>query len=381
MKMVMVRSPLMPILLLLLSNRVEICCSTNERLFVSVNGPLINTRLDPLVNPNTCAGHVHSVFGSSAFSNQIAKRDITDKDWQDDTLKFDQTTSNVIPNLSIYWAPSLYIRNPDDLLYYIVPTFSRAYYRIRHANDRTEINPFPLFLRLIAGNAGRFTEWDPNDPSEDGHDDIRWTTRSNRQSTNYQEHGDWGYLRDYTMAEIGSMLQLEMNINFPNCLALKSNGKPRTRSGNFRNHASYSDPNDILSCPPDFPYRIPTLNLEVRYDLKAMRQHVNFTNDDIVNDMDNWYLATGDTSGAGAHADFISGWPEDMFQDMLDFCDDGKDMAGAATNSCPVAKYGNLTRDEMNTKTIPFYNDIPDEVVSPVASLPSGDTCPPWTQL
>eukprot|EP00545_Synedropsis_sp_CCMP1620_P012057 CAMPEP_0119006324 /NCGR_PEP_ID=MMETSP1176-20130426/2232_1 /TAXON_ID=265551 /ORGANISM="Synedropsis recta cf, Strain CCMP1620" /LENGTH=345 /DNA_ID=CAMNT_0006958229 /DNA_START=99 /DNA_END=1133 /DNA_ORIENTATION=- len=328
---------------------LNVCFATNERLFVSVNGPLVNARLDPLVNPNTCSGHVHSVFGSASFGSSIRKGDVTDDDWEDDTGKVNQTTSNVVPNLSMYWAPSLYIFNPVDDLYYIVPTFSRAYYRIRHPNDRSVINPFPRFLRLLAGNAARTTDWDATDPTEEGHDDISWNYRNNRQLTNYQEHGDWAYLREKTLDEIGSKLQVEMNINFPNCLELKSNGQPRTRSGNFRNHASYSNPDATTTCPVDFPYRIPTLNLEVRYNLKAMRAILD---DDVVNNVTNWRLSTGDASGAGAHADFVSGWPEELFQDMLDNCDDGKALNSSVV--CPIEQYMNQTRDEMNTKTVPW---------------------------
>lgn len=179
-----------------------------------------------------------------------------------------------------------------------------------------------------------------------------------------QEHGDWDYLKEWPEEDIAAMLQLEMNINFPNCLEVR-NGKPRTRSGNFRNHASYSKPDKQLECPDDFPFRIPTLNLEVRYDLKAMRKILP---DEVVNNVDNWILSSGDSSGAGAHADFVSGWPEEMFQEMLDKCDDGKDMNDTVT--CPITKYMDGPRKEMNEKTVPFNNPVPDEAVSPVASLP-----------
>jgi hypothetical protein len=105
------------------------------------------------------------------------------------------------------------------------------------------------------------------------------------------------------MEDIGSMLQVEMNINFPNCPEGR-NGKPRTRPGNFRNHASYSKPDNNLECPDDFPYCIPTLNLKVRYDRKAMRKILHA---DVVNNIDNWIISSGYSSGAGAHADFVSG--------------------------------------------------------------------------
>jgi hypothetical protein len=85
------------------------------RLFIAVNGPLVDTRLDPIVHPGTCSGHVHSVFGNAqAFASTIPTQSdeeeevsllLDDKDWRNDTAVDKElgTTSNVIPNKSIYW--------------------------------------------------------------------------------------------------------------------------------------------------------------------------------------------------------------------------------------------------------------------------------------
>lgn len=267
-----------------------------ERLFNSVNAHLVDTRLDPLVNPNSCSSHVHSVFGSVNFASTVTRNDLHDPEWQDDTDKAEQTTSHIIPNRSMYWAPSLYIFNPEDELYYIVPSFSRTYYRIEHRGEVSGINPIPMFLQLIAGNARRTKEWLPTA----NHDDIRWTVRSNRQETNSMEHGDWGYLRRDPQI-VADEDQLEMNVIFPNCLQVHDDGTPVISSADYRSHASYAYRN---RCPESFPYHIPTVNLEVRYDLEAMRQLLGR---DVVNNIDNWYLSTRDSSGAGAHADFVSG--------------------------------------------------------------------------
>jgi hypothetical protein len=73
----------------------------------------------------------------------------------------------------------------------------------------------------------------------------------------------------------------------------------------------------------------------VRYNLKELRESLG---DAVVNNVNNWRLSSGDASGAGAHADFISGWPEDLFQQILDNCAHG----GKAINStvtCPIERY------------------------------------------
>jgi Domain of unknown function (DUF1996) len=268
-----------------------------ERIFFSMNAHLVDTRLDPLVNPNSCASHVHSVFGNVDFAATIERDDFHDPNWQDDTGKADETSAHIIPNRSMYWAPSLYIYNPTDRLYYIVPSFSRSYYRIEYRGDISTIKPFPQFLQLLAGNASRRTEWTAADTVRD---DIRWTVRSNRQRTNYIEHGDWRYLRNNPRL-MANEDQLEMSITFPNCLQVNADGTPVVTSANFRSHASYMH---LLRCPADFPYHIPIVNLEVRYDLQAMRQLLGRT---VVDNIDNWHLSTMDRTGAGAHADFVSG--------------------------------------------------------------------------
>jgi hypothetical protein len=56
-----------------------------------------------LILLGTCSGHVHSVYGNSAFADIVRKEDVTNTNWQDDTDKEFLTTSNVIPNKSIYW--------------------------------------------------------------------------------------------------------------------------------------------------------------------------------------------------------------------------------------------------------------------------------------
>lgn len=332
-----------------------------EVLFISHNGPLVDARLDPLVNPGTCSRHVHSVFGASSFGSTLDEDDFEDRRWQNDNRKEDQTTSNIIPNLSLYWAPSLYIFNPNDELFYIVPTFSRTYYRIQHRNDISVIHPIPLFLQLIAGDATQTRPWRRGDE----HDDIRWTNRDNRQRTNAEDHGDWTYLRDDPDL-VADEDQLEMNVRFPNCLQVRRNGRPITTSPDFRSHAAYSENN---VCPDDFPYHIPTVNLEVRYDLRSMRRDLGR---DVVDNIDNWVLSTGDRSGASAHADFVSGWPEELMEEAIQHCRRSED---ANRGSCPVEQYFDQSPQQMRSKTIPTDFAVPDEVLSPVRRIPSG-SCP-----
>lgn len=277
--------------------------SASERLFSQNVGLLVDTRLDPLVNPGTCSSHVHSVYGNANFAATITPDMLLDDgDWRNTNDKYNQTTSAFIPNLSMYWAPSLYILYED--MYHLVPSFARPYYRItlRGDGDASRVNPYPPFLRMIVGDASRKTAWEP---WETDRDNIRWTLLTiNSVDTNHIDHGDWSYLVD-NLDLVGQSNQVEMKLHFPECLAVDEDGTPITSSDNYRDHATYItgwDRNRKSYCPEDFPYQIPMLDLEVRYNLDHMRKILPL---DVVNDVRNWCLSTSDDSGAGGHADFV----------------------------------------------------------------------------
>jgi len=261
----------------------------------------------------------------------------------------------------------MYIFNPNDNMYYIVPSFSRAYYRIIHRNDPSVVQPFPTYLRIVMGDASRRTPWQPNEE----HDDIVWTNRTwNRADTNSSHHGDWTYLKAASRRDIGRMEELEMKIKFPSCLRIRvrTDNGPRTWASDSRSHGAYLGQD--LRCPDSHPYHIPELDLEIRYQLDEIRRQLG---DDVVNDTDNWILSNGDTTGASAHADFIAGWPEDLMEDIIERCRFGRSFGRGA---CPIQKYTGQSRAEMESKEVPFTNDVPDEVVSPVRSLPNmNDPC------
>lgn len=347
------------------------CNAVNTRLFATTNGHLVDARIDPIVNRNTCSGHVHSVYGNRKFDERVNKNDVTDSNWRDDTGKEDQTTSNIIPNLSMYWAPSMYIYFPPNETYHLVPSFSRSYYRAFHPpGNFTAIHPFPPFMRFVVGDASRKTPWG----AAEVHDDIRWTlTTHNRVTTNSIDHGDWLYLRDEP--ELPNRQELEMNVNFPDCLRLNNQGAPARTSPNYRIHGEYSkppsqtdydDPNAYCN-PITYPYQVARLTLEVRYRIGEMRDVLGA---DVVNDIDNWYLSTGDNTGAGAHADFVNGWPTELMENIIVNCSKAK--ARNPGDFCYIedTKYWDRVV-VMAEKQVPYDRWVPDEEIRVVKELPN----------
>lgn len=327
---------------------------SRDLLLIASNAPLMDVRLDPIVNPGRCSSHVHSVFGAASFGKTVERRDLQGNI---------ETTNNVEENLSMYWAPALYIYNPSDKLYYIVPTFSRVYYRIQPEDDddSSTINPFPLDLRLVVGDATRMTEW----RFDEEHDNVRWTRgNQNRKSTNSKRHGTWTYMREDKIVPN----ELEINAILPDCLAVDNRGNPRTDSRDHRSHAAYSTRNGN-PCPESHPYQIPIVNMEIRYEMAYMKELLGAR---VVNDIDNWFLSTGDTTGASAHVDFISGWPEGLMADIILNCRSGKGR------DCPIEDAFDQSRGKMREKQVNRLKPIPDETVSPIPELlvVSDNSCP-----
>jgi len=223
---------------------------------------------------------------------------------------------------------------------------------------------------MIVGDASRKTAWRS---SETDRDNIRWTMRTlNRQTTNYLDNGDWSYLRNNPI--VGQKDQVELNLHFPDCLAVDAEGKPYSSSMEYngrtdhRDHAKYSTDYDSVRdsyCPASHPYQIIELNLEVRYELDKMRA---IYGESVVNNVDNWRLSTGDASGAGGHADFVSGWPTELLENMISSCLDSTSIPG---KRCYIDDFVFDNNPGAVLKTVPYRGVVVNEQIDGVATLPS----------
>jgi Domain of unknown function (DUF1996) len=78
------------------------------------DGPLVTARMDPIVNPGTAAGHLHTIQGGSNFALNM----------DDTVLMQSQCTSSLIKNdLSNYWTPTLFFQDPKNGSFTPVPMF------------------------------------------------------------------------------------------------------------------------------------------------------------------------------------------------------------------------------------------------------------------
>lgn len=199
---------------------------------------------DPIVFPGEVgAAHHHMFWGNTstdAFSTTaslLANQDSTCDGRRDG-------------NQAAYWTPVLFDENGGT----VEPTDIDVRYR-----GRRGVNPIPNGLEML-------------------------TTRDVLGA----EANDFEIERD------GDGMEFE--ISYPNCLAVDTSGAPVLSSDDNISHTAFSDGGD---CPESHPYRIPTLQIDLEFDL----------------DIDSgWRLSSdhdGMEQGASLHADYMAAWTDD----------------------------------------------------------------------
>ena len=153
-----------------------------------------------------------------------------------------------------------------------------------------------------------------------------------------------------------------MHVVFPECISTDDLGRPLLDSEDHRSHMAYVDRN-ADPCPASHSYRVPKINLEIRYELDRM---VDSLGKDVVQNPSNWFLSTGDHSGAGAHADFIAGWDELVLEEAIRDC-----RGGNAESGCILTSFFSNSRAEDRAKRVKLLkeDEFPGEIVSPIKQL------------
>lgn len=106
---------------------------------------LAQERLDPIVNVNAVASHMHRIFGGSAFGASYSFASLRNSTCSSAAVQSDKSN---------YWAPQLYLyyanaSSPGGNSFVPIPASGRFYYFLGLGN---KTNPFPEGLRMIAGD-------------------------------------------------------------------------------------------------------------------------------------------------------------------------------------------------------------------------------------
>lgn len=206
---------------------------------------------DPVVFPNQPErAHLHMYWGNTGVNAFSTSNSIA-------------TTGNSsciggIVNRSAYWMPALLNANMET----VIPSSIWVYYK-SFVDNRLLLRPIPAGLQMLA------------------HRDVL-----NAEARNFGAVDHDG---------------VTVNVDFPDCVQVDSNGNPVLSSVGGKSHLAYSSG----MCPPSHPYMIPMMSI-----------HVNFPS---VPYNTAWQLSSDispATKGESLHADYVAGWTSTNAQVM-----------------------------------------------------------------
>lgn len=191
-------------------------------------------RLDPIVNPGTVSGHVHSVVGGSNFGPESST----------ELLRSSQCTSVPIKeDKSNYWFPHLYFQwangsfssvNGGAVIYYLFP------------DKAGTTTAFPPNFRMLSGSPTK-RSYDANSFAQRAIDYL--CLDFNGKTTKHTG-----------LPEKNCPSGIRSQVNFPSCW----NGKDLD-SPNHKSHVAYRSggPDSGECTDPNFPVSLPRIFLEV----------------------------------------------------------------------------------------------------------------------
>jgi len=327
-------------------------------------GPLVEGRMDPIVNPGVASGHVHTVQGGNAFALTMSN---------DQALTKSTCTSSRVKNdLSNYWVPKLYFKAEDGTLKDVEMFYMNVYYFFEATTDKIEA--FPPGLRMLVGDSALRTP-----PATGGRaildlDDgipqpVQWTCpRSNEGSPLYPADSDGLHgvgLQDPNNKGAGVGFPdkycdgyaspLRADIHFPSCYdpsqgveAYKTNMQFPTKG----------------NCPKGWIH-VPHLFYELYWNTPKFS--------------DQWtqgqgkqpfILANGDPTGYSLHADFLNGWDAETLQQIIDNCDAGS----SGMDKCPNL-IGGLNDDSTSCN---IESAIAETITGVMKALPGNNPIGQW---
>ncbi|KAK3322287.1 hypothetical protein B0H66DRAFT_197601 [Apodospora peruviana] len=333
-------------------------------------GPLTTCRADPIINPGTASGHVHTVMGASNFGLNSTGEDLVNSRC---------TTAKPKADMSAYWFPTLYFHDPIDGHFEPVKFFyMNVYYFFDATND--DVKAFPLGLQMISGDAtlrsAPVKSGDSNlDPSDGPVQPAQWTCpRGNMDPPSWPagSDGSMAGIQDTNNkgSGIGFPFQdcdgyaspLRMDLHFPSCY------NPAAGLTNYK--ANMAFPSDAGNGKHDCPkgwIHTPHIFYEVYWDTHALKDR--FQN--MIGKESPFVLANGDTTGYSIHGDFLSGWNEKALQQIIDSeCDAGH----AGIHSCPGLQGG--VNDDSTSCNIEC--PIKEQVDGKLTQLPGNNKLAGW---
>ncbi|KAI5799320.1 hypothetical protein DFH27DRAFT_591416 [Peziza echinospora] len=297
-------------------------------------------RSDPIVNPGTVAGHVHTIHGSNAFSMGATNADL---------MKGTCSSCQVKEDLSSYWTPALYFEGADGKQQVVPQTGGMLVYYLQRGENVVAV---PAGLRMLAGDptlrSFNFREIEKS----------LWTDADRTQDALAQKAIGYNCLNYNAPAEAALGLRafpdnmgrckdgLRAEVFFPSCWDGKN-----LDSADHKSHMAYPSLMDDGVCPPTHPIRVVSLFFETIWNVAHFAGQSG-----------RFVFSNGDPTGYGNHGDFMNGWQQDVLERAVKEC---RATSGIVEECKHFTHYTLAQMQQCEAK-----KSVEEDVFGPFAKLP-----------
>ncbi|KAG8990883.1 hypothetical protein FRB90_001582 [Tulasnella sp. 427] len=313
---------------------------------ISCAPPMVQERVDPIISPGQISQYLDSIHGGNNFFMNMTYN----------TLRQSTCTScQVAQDLSNYWTPTLYFKDPTTGQFEKVPSGGLlVYYQNRGsadvANGGKGLTAFPAGFRMITGDprkrSKKYTEG-LGTQAELGERAIKSSClRYGSGNTGYDFYGF-----PTTDCEAGLLSRLQM----PACWDGKNLDSPDHKS-----HVAYLSQLDSGDCPSTHPVTLIKLTYQVTWDLTGFASRWKGKPWPFV-----W--SNSDPTGYGWHGEFFNGWDVPTLQNAIDHCNQTPNQLSGLVTACPYFTINPAsTTQACRAKT----TEVVEPINGPMAKLP-----------
>lgn len=330
-------------------------------------GELMNCRMDPIVQPGGPSNHVHTFMGANNIGFNTTGEQLR---------KSTCTTALAKADMSAYWFPALYFKDPSTGKLEAVPFYyMNVYYFFDPSND--DIKSFPLGLKLVSGDARLRTPISKTgainlDPSKGpvtpasitcprtNFNPPSWPAGSDGSTAGMKDPNNDGQGQGFPVQDCDAYASpMRVDVHFPSCY------NPAAGLENFRTNSAFPTDtgNGRLDCPKGWVH-VPHMFFETYWDTHKFLPRFQ----SLLGKESPWVFANGDATGFSAHGDFISGWDEQALQNVIDNCNVGH----GGLHTCPGLTGG------VSSGSCKATCPVNEEVKGPFDKLPGGNTLSGW---
>lgn len=250
---------------------------------------------DPIVYPGKPgASHLHMFFGNTKIRATSTSTTIADEG--------PSTCRGGTVNRTGYWVPAIIDTRRGEVQ---IPETAAFYYKSGYNVDPATVRPFPVGLKMIAGDK----------LATAAQDNVQWACR---------DHYTGDFISIPTTCPAADFVRL--SIQFPQCWDGKNLDSPDHKS--HMSFPNYRNPPQKSTCPASHPIVLPAITEKFEYPVAGK----NPATWRLTSDM----YSTSLPGGLSAHADWMNGWKPAIIELIVTSCiNKGVD--------CGVASLGNGT--------------------------------------